>query len=92
VTPDQEKIAHLERVSAALRAVIDSPSVALFGDGRCPTENERHLLSLLSWRMKEAREAKEEAERARQALRDYADFAYDHGYTLLAAEVKARAT
>ena len=32
-----------------------------FADGRQPTENERHLSNLLSWRQKEAAEAKEAA-------------------------------
>lgn len=32
-----------------------------FADGRKPTDNERHLMNLMSWRQKEAAEAKEAA-------------------------------
>jgi DNA anti-recombination protein RmuC len=38
---------------------------AMFADGREPSENERHLLNLLSWREREAREAKADNARLR---------------------------
>ena len=44
-----------------LRAILEAPQTMLFADGRQPTENERHLSNLLSWRQKEAAEAREAA-------------------------------
>lgn len=37
-----------------LRAALNATPKMLFADGREPTENERHLSSLLSWRIREA--------------------------------------
>lgn len=49
----------------------ETPEQALLADGREPTRNERHLLSLLSWRQKEAREARAELERLAQLVCDF---------------------
>ena len=56
-----------------LEAIVNAPAVALFADGREPTQNERHLLSLLSWREKEAAEAKAEAQRLQGIIEGLAD-------------------
>lgn len=48
-------------------AILSAPLVALFGDGRQPTENERHLLNLLSWREHENARLKAELQHLRDA-------------------------
>lgn len=46
----------------------EKPREALFAVGRVPTENERHLLNLLSWRDHEARQRTEEFAILREQL------------------------
>lgn len=43
----------LRKEIARLEAILDAPQTVFFTDGRAPTENERHLLNLLSWRKSE---------------------------------------
>jgi len=58
-----------ERELANLReqiAVLTAEPVMHFADGRQPSENERHLYNLLSWREKEAEQAKADLADARE--------------------------
>lgn len=45
---------------ARLCAVINTPSAMVFADGREPTENERHLWNLLTWREADLAKQKEQ--------------------------------
>lgn len=52
--------------------ILHAPRVALFADGREPTTNERHLLNLLEWRMRETRHAQQECDRLLGVIADMA--------------------
>ncbi len=55
-----ERLHTAEAEQRRLTDILEAPQIALFADGREPTENERHLLNLLSWRQQEAVDARAE--------------------------------
>ena len=65
-------VAGLRRALVA-EAILDAPLVALFADGREPSENERCLLNLLSWRERKAVQAKAEVVRLQALVAALAD-------------------
>lgn len=56
------KCDRLEAEVKRLQAVIDTPAKMVFADGREPTENERHLWNLLTWREADLAKQKEQTE------------------------------
>jgi hypothetical protein len=53
----------LARERDAARAALEASRKMLFADGREPTENERHLFNLLTWRDAEATDLKADVAR-----------------------------
>lgn len=54
-------------------AALTAEPVMHFADGRQPTENERHLFNLLSWREAEARQLHTEIQGLRQIIEGLSD-------------------
>lgn len=61
----QDEIERLKADNTTMRERMNLPAEMVFADGREPTQNERHLFNLLTWREHEAKELKREVERLR---------------------------
>lgn len=59
------ELAAARQESRELRAALEADPGVIFTDGRQLTTNERHLLNLLSWRVREAESLKAELRRTR---------------------------
>ena len=59
------ELAAARQESREMRAALEADPGVIFTDGRQLTTNERHLLNLLSWRVREAEALKDELRRTR---------------------------
>lgn len=64
----EEMVAELEQENTRLNEIINYPCTPLFVN-REPTQNERHLINIISWRQREAAEARAELATLRASQR-----------------------